>query len=203
MDEKSRLREQMKGLRDAVSLPERQAKSEAIAEILLSLPEYAGNDTFLVYSAIWSEVSTASFVKQALSGGKRIFFPRVMGEHMEFYRVTRLSQLERGSFSVMEPRLFGPKPGRSVKDREDFAGEMWDGDSGAVLVPGVAFSKEGGRIGYGGGYYDRYLRTHPQLTAIGVCFSLQLAADDALGLFAHDRRMDKIVTENGVHERII
>lgn len=200
MDKKSRLREHMKGLRDAVSPRERQEKSEAIARILLSLPEYARNDTFLVYSAIRSEVSIETFVKQALSGGKRVCFPRVMGDYMEFYRVTRLSQLERGSFSVMEPRLFGPESGHTGRDREDFAGEMWDGGSGVVLVPGVAFSKEGGRIGYGGGYYDRCLSAHPLLTAIGVCFSLQLAADSALGLFAHDRRMDKIVTENGVYE---
>lgn len=165
--DKKELRELMKRRRDQIPADERALKSLQIAERLLSGEWYAAWDVILVYSAIRSEVDLAAFCEQARRDGKKLYFPRVEQESMEFYRVDSPGQLVPGSFSVMEPSA-------------DCRKEPWakcERVKAPVLVPGVAFSLAGARIGYGGGYYDRYLAAHPLLVPVGVCFETQLAGD--------------------------
>lgn len=189
MDTKSRLRERMKRRRDAVSEEAREEKSAAIAERLLHMPEYAKNDSFLVYAAIRSEADTRAFCERAWRDGKSLYFPRVTGDEMDFYRTDGWEELAKGSFSVMEPKAGG--------ERYAGVGHV------PILVPGVAFSREGARLGYGGGYYDRYLSRHPQLFPIGLCFETQLAVScggERIKMQPHDRWMRRIVTEDGVYD---
>lgn len=214
--DKNRLREQMKRRRDGIAEHERAACSRLIATLLLSEEWYAESTDILVYSAIRSEVDLSGFCEQAWRDGKALYFPRVELATMEFYRVDSPAQLVRGSFSVMEPRMKPPQAEEAAAEEDClYAKSAWAGTkrSAPVLVPGVAFSRSGGRLGYGGGYYDRYLASHPQLMPIGVCFAAQLVGEAeksvalplawegaALTMEAHDRRMDRIVTECGVWE---
>ena len=160
--------------------------SAKICRRLLECDWYPKVQTVLVYASIRQEVVLTDFVEQAWKDGRDIFFPKTFGEQMEFYRVNAWSELEPGNFSV-------PEPADTAEDNR-FAGLGNDAVLPAVvLVPGVVFSGEGNRIGYGKGYYDRYLaRWGGMLYPIGIAHELQLrdfAAQE------HDIRMKRIVTE--------
>lgn len=199
---KHRLREEIKRLRDALPKDWRRTASLAIAERLAAEDWYAGAAQLLVYSAIKSEVDLSVFCARARADGKRLFFPKVQGTGMDFFQVDAEEQMCRGAFGVMEPRTGREKCAdqASCGDRK-YAG-CWDkpGPAGAgyvqkipILVPGVAFSRAGARIGYGKGYYDRYLALHGELLPIGICFETQLAEE--IVPEPCDRAMARIVTE--------
>jgi 5-formyltetrahydrofolate cyclo-ligase len=101
---------------------------------------------------------------------------------MEFYHITGMEQLQKGAFDVPEP---DPKQCTQATTSELA--------HAVLLVPGVAFSEEGCRIGYGGGFYDRYLERRTELYPVGICFAKQLT--QAFVPQAHDRRMREIITE--------
>ena len=107
MDQKQELRKRMKEKRDRISPQERRQKSAKICERLLSAPEYARFQKILVYAAIRSEVELQLFCDQALRDRKQIFFPKVCGKEMEFYRIENSGQLKKGMFSVPEPDVKG------------------------------------------------------------------------------------------------
>lgn len=134
MDQKQELRKRMKEKRDRISPQERRQKSAKICERLLSAPEYARFQKILVYAAIRSEVELQLFCDQALRDKKQIFFPKVCGKEMEFYRIENPGQLKKGMFSVPEPDV-KQYPLSSFADAEN--GEAW------ILVPGVAFDERG------------------------------------------------------------
>ena len=182
MESKPQLRKRIKDTRNALSETERTSYSAQICKRLVEQSWYVNAHTILVYSAIQSEVDLSLFCAQARKDGKILYFPKVFGEKMEFFRVDDATQLEKGAFSVMEPNT------------EAFALQRYQSDIGApVLVPGVAFSKRGERIGYGKGYYDRYILAHPELFPVGICFSCQLL--DEIPAEPQDIAMHEIVTE--------
>ena len=186
MESKAQLRKRIKASRNALNETERTSYSVQICNRLLEQLWYANTDTILVYSAIQSEVDLALFCRHAKQSGKALYFPKVFGEEMEFFRVDDATQLHKGAFSVMEPNI------------EEFALQPYQLDIGApVLVPGVAFSKRGERIGYGKGYYDRYIAAHPKLFPVGVCFSCQLL--DEIPAEPQDIAMRQVVTEEQVY----
>lgn len=184
---KHELRELMKRRRDQIPPGARTLSSRRITESLLSSEWYEKSEIVFVYSAIRSEVDLGAFCEQAWRDNKKLYFPRMEQESMEFCRVDSPAQLVRGSFSVMEPSAGCPKDHCAKCERAP------------VLVPGVAFSRAGGRIGYGKGYYDRYLAKHPLLVPIGVCFEAQLFDGEKDEMEEHDRWMDWIVTEHGIY----
>lgn len=103
---------------------------------------------------------------QALLDGKAVAFPRMAGEEMTFFRVQDLEHsFAEGCFHVMEP--VGEE---ALIPGEDISGSL-------ILVPGVAFDRQGGRTGYGRGYYDRYLASNPSLIPVGVALEVQLVED--------------------------
>ncbi|MCM1105807.1 MAG: 5-formyltetrahydrofolate cyclo-ligase [Blautia sp.] len=181
--DKRRLREEMKARRDGLSEELRRKKSREIAGCLLEQAWYGTADEILVYAAIRSEAELSAFFVQAYQDGKALYFPRVNGAQMDFYRVEAGEELEPGAFGVREPR--GQRPPWRERDAKRTP----------VLVPGVAFSAAGERIGYGGGYYDKYLGTHRSLFPVGICFELQLSR--RLPVEPLDVCMAEVVTELG------
>ena len=182
MENKAQLRKQIKARRNALSETDRTSYSAQICNRLMEQSWYANAHTLLVYSAIQSEVDLSLFCAQAQRDGKVLYFPKVFGENMEFFRIDDATQLQKGAFSVMEPNV------------DEFALKPYQADIGApVLVPGVAFSERGERIGYGKGYYDRYISAHPNLFPVGICFSCQLL--DAIPVELQDITMCQIMTE--------
>jgi 5-formyltetrahydrofolate cyclo-ligase len=182
MESKERLRKRMCAVRDRIPPESRQEKSRAIAEQICTSPWYAATDCFFAYAAIRSEVDLTAFCGRAWADGKTLFFPKVDGKNMDFYRVTDFGQLQKGSFGVPEPNLAVCPQATGQEEAH-----------AVLLVPGVAFSGEGYRLGYGGGFYDRYLERKSEIYPVGICFGEQLTQDFVPQ--AHDRRMREVLTE--------
>lgn len=159
---------------------DRRLKSAQIAEKLFCLPVWKEAQNLLVYVSCAAEVFTHKIIETALAQGKHVFCPKVIGRTMEFYRIRSFAELKPGFRGILEP------------ERND---EIFSKTKPAlVLVPGTAFDKEGHRIGYGGGYYDRYLGSFSAdggIYCIGLCFSCQLA--DRIEPMEHDFSMDLVI----------
>jgi 5-formyltetrahydrofolate cyclo-ligase len=142
-----------------------------IAEKIKNLSEFRAAKTVMIYMPIKGEADVTSLLNE----DKKFLLPVTEGEDM--YASVFKKELDKGAFGVYEPR-----------EREEFKGRV-----DVVVVPGVAFDRKGGRIGFGKGYYDRFLSGR-DCFKIGVCHSFQLV-DEICGE-EHDVKMDMIITED-------
>ena len=140
-------------------------------------PRLAEARIVLLYSALPDEVPTQPLLNRLTTEGKTVLLPRVVSDtDMELRRYTGPNDLEPGAFGIMEP-----------------TGELFtDYDLiDVAVVPGMAFDREGHRLGRGKGYYDRFLAQLPHIYKIGICFPFQLV--DKVPADAHDMLMDEVV----------
>lgn len=179
-------------LRDAMPQEQRAAAAEAIARRVTAMASFGLCDTILCYAAVGSEVDVYAIAEAALARGKRVGFPVCLAEkgEMEFYAVTSLAELtETNRFSVPEP------PAREEN-------RIVPTESTMILMPGLIFDKHGKRIGYGGGYYDRYIRKYPTLLrssmTVGVAYHTFLS-DIPIPYSDHDVSAALVVTEKKLH----
>lgn len=168
--------------RRKLSPGQREQKDQRIRERLLENPRFEAAQDILCYVSYGAETDTLGLIQRALVLGKRVFCPRVSGKGMVFCRIGSLKELRPGFRSIPEPKE-GAKP--------------WL-NSGAALaiVPGCAFDRAGHRIGYGGGYYDRYFGAIPEERRpylAGLCYACQLV--EQIVPLPHDIPMDLILTE--------
>lgn len=173
------IREQMLILRKQLDDRSYVRLSYKAQECLIATPSFQRATTLALYSPIRHEVATGQLFSSALTAGKQIYYPRVCGEDLEFCRIFSLDDLAVGAFGVAEP-----------------IGEatIAIADLDLIVVPGVAFSYDGFRLGYGRGFYDRQLAGRPATTiAVGLSFSFQLVSQ--LPIEEHDQQLDYIVTE--------
>ncbi len=155
-----------------------------IQQALLQTSEFCSAAAIALYSPVLNEVFTEDLFRVASSAGKLIAYPRVRGSELEFVQVLKAGDLAPGTFGVLEPtgdQLVTPA-----------ALDM-------VVVPGVGFDRQGGRLGYGKGFYDRGLHSSQRPGClVGLCFELQLV--DQLPAESHDICMDIIITEEGYYD---
>ncbi|MCR4842816.1 MAG: 5-formyltetrahydrofolate cyclo-ligase [Eubacterium sp.] len=155
--------------------------SRAVSQAVMGLPEFAAENVLYSYCPIRNEVDIMPVNLRALERGKRVYLPKTSGDDMAFYQYSEDTGLSPGPFGVPEP---------------DTA-EIYDGSLGIMIVPGVVFSREGFRIGFGKGYYDRYLDAHPMIVTVGVAYEFQM--EDAFPVKNSDAPIDIIVTEENVY----
>ena len=179
MEEKNSLRIRMKEKRRQYSKEEQIAEAQKIAKQLISIPEIHKEQCFLLYSAKPPELSLDFFITWCLANEKEIYFPRVCGEEMDFFRIQSKEDFTAGYFGILEPKNYC---------------EIFGGQKAICFVPGVAFDKKGNRIGYGRGYYDRYFRAHQiiQMKKIGISYDFQLVSEIESEDF--DEKLDGLVT---------
>ena len=170
--------------RDALPSSQRHALSERITKRLLALGAYRGARCVMAYASFGSEFETADFLADVLAQGKKLVLPRIE-------RGNRMLQLH----AVGDPaRDLAPGVWGILQPRADVCLPVPASQLEFVLVPGVAFTRRGERLGYGGGYYDGFIRSlspRPPLVAAG--FELQLFPE--LPLTDRDERVDLVVTE--------
>lgn len=164
--DKKQVRQQMKTKRANLSRKAVLDYSNAIWDKIYPMEIYKNATTILLYSSIGNEVSTTQFAKAALASGKKIAYPVTNMEDntMEFHVVSNLSELgpvKSGSFNLSEP-----KPDPSTK--------VIPGKHTLMIVPGLAFDQKLYRTGYGGGFYDKYIKQYPDMNTLGVCYHFQL-----------------------------
>ena len=175
--EKKELRVKMKKIRDQLPIEERRQADRTIFNILKNLDEIKSSRVIYTYVSFGSEVSTREIMAWCLDQKKCLAVPGIEGKEMNFYRVTSLSELVPGIWGIPEP----------AGKRQPVT------QPGIMLVPGPAFDKKGYRLGYGGGFYDRYLARRPDLqkTSIGLAYQVQLV--DKLPVEACDLPVQRIV----------
>jgi 5-formyltetrahydrofolate cyclo-ligase len=167
--------------RDLLSASERSAKSEEIVERVLALPEVGAARTVMAFWSFGSEVQTAALIERLREAGKRVVLPRVQEEEIAAVAYEPGDPVAATSFGAMEPAEGDLVPAEDVD---------------VVIVPGVAFDRRGGRVGYGGGFYDRFFSRAQAAPAVAVAFAVQLV--DAVPQGRSDARVDAIVTEDEV-----
>lgn len=176
---KTDLRRQFLNDREALSVNQAQLWSSFICTHILESHRYQSADRILAYMPIRREVDIRGILEQSLRDKKALYLPKVQGKEMQFYQVKDLQMLHPGAYGILEPEESIPL----------------DEPKGLMLVPGVAFSKDGFRIGYGGGFYDRYLCEKNQIVTVGVCYEQQLCSQLTPEVF--DQPVDMVVTECG------
>lgn len=182
---KPELRKQILARRAALSGEERRAKSAAVQQRLLDLPEFQAAGRVLFFVSFSSEVETLPMIEQALRLGKEVAAPKVMAgqPELELRRLTDpQAQLQPGKLGILEPNDDCPLVSLAEAD--------------LIIVPAVAWDERGYRVGYGGGFYDRLLARAGDVPKIGLGFECQVISE--VPRLAHDLGVDILVTEERV-----
>jgi len=177
---KAALRQQMLVRRRGLDSQIYESLSLQAQQSLLCTECFRSARRLALYSPIDNEVGTEIIFAAATRAGKQVFYPKVSGSELQFFVVDALEELAPGRFNVMEPTsLCGVAPE----------------DLDLIVLPGVAFDLDGRRLGYGKGFYDRFLAlTTPECVTIGLGFDLQL--QEALPEEMHDRKVCFLATES-------
>lgn len=184
---KRELRAQLLQQRNALPTEVRRQASESIQHTLLGMPVFQSAAVFMVYMSMGSEICLDDLSRQLLRLGKRVVIPYLHAQPGKMDASEILDwdrELTKGKFNtlVQKPEFYRPS-------------DPWDID--IIILPAVAFDKQGNRLGYGGGYYDRYLkRLSPKTVLIGVNYVMQVV--DTLPAYPHDMPVDIIVHEQGL-----
>ena len=167
--------------------------SEMIFERLVDLPQYLRAQTVMCYVSFRSEVSTHAFYARMWADRKRVVVPCCVAQDLELFCLNSFDDLAPGTLGILEP-----KPELRGQDHRRAKVQELD----LLVIPGLAFDRQGGRIGYGKGYFDRLLpgaRADALLAA--VAFECQLF--DALPMQPHDVRVDAVITETDIYRRTL
>ena len=187
--DKARLRQQLLSACGVIPTKQAETSAQRVAVHVAGCREFERAERIGFYGAMEAEISTRPAFAAARLAGKRWLCPRCLDRNqLEFAQVDDWEQLRPGRFGILEP------------DAKIAASFFCQND--LVLVPGVAFDRQGGRIGQGGGYYDRAFPSEgpPGPYLMGLAHSVQLL--DSVPLGNHDRKMDAIVTEAGIFRGI-
>ena len=174
--DKKQLRKTIREQKRAMTEEQIAAKSAELGRLFRQSDAYRSAKTIYGYLPYNQEVRTTPMLEQALLDGKRVAVPKCYGDEMRFIFMDDLSRVEKGYANIPEPIADGP---------------IADDETALVLMPGLAFDPSGRRMGYGGGFYDRFLaaESHP---TIALCYDFQLL--DALSTEEHDIPVDAVLT---------
>jgi len=180
---KSLLRKEVLHKRNSMSHFEISMKSKLIQRKLIESPVFNQSKSIGLYLAIGSEVQTREIINYALDLGKTVLLPRIMSNDLRFYVVDQ-KDFEENSFDVNRFGIKEPK----IDKPADFID--------LLIIPGIVFDTYGFRIGYGYGYYDKYLTISKFSKSIGLAYDFQFIKKP-IPILPHDRKIDVLITESG------
>ena len=157
--DKAGLRRQIREQKRAMSEEEIVRRSEKLGELFAASEAYRNAKTIYGYLPYNQEVRTVPMLERALREGKQVAVPKVYGDTMKFILLSDLSQVEKGYAGIPEPVTDEP---------------VANDPTALVLMPGLAFDRAGHRIGYGGGFYDKFLAAEPNHPTIALCYDFQM-----------------------------
>ena len=201
---KKDIRKSVLALRDGISTQDKAQYDARIKENVLRMEEYREAEVILAYVSYRSEVDTMALIQQALADGKYLFAPKVSGNEMEFWQITAMEDLQEGYRGIREP-----------KQSITFPDWIRESHKVMMLMPGVVFDRQRHRIGYGGGFYDRYLnrmtggtddaeRMHNSvvgqvsLVTTALAYSCQIV--EQIPHEQYDVKPDMLITERGIFD---
>ena len=156
---KKELRSLIRQQKRAMTESQIREKSEKLGQLFAASAAYRNAKTVYGYLPYNQEVRTVAMLERAIADGKRVAVPKVIGDDMKFIYIADLSRVEKGYAGIPEPVDDGP---------------IADDPTALVLMPGLAFDREGHRIGYGGGFYDRFLAQEPDHPTLALCYDFQI-----------------------------
>lgn len=170
------------------SIQDKKLKSEKIAKNLISLPCFSQSHKIAIYYSLPQEAETTGLIEYMLKQNKEVYLPKVLsGTDMEFYRIASLNEVkEVNGLGIHEPNV-------NEKNRLDKS------SLDLIIVPGVCFDESLNRIGFSGGYYDRYLENAERVVKVAICFDEQVLKGKSIDADRHDIKMDMIVTEKTIY----
>ncbi len=174
--DKKELRRTIREQKRAMTEAEIEARSAKLGEYFAASPAYQNAKTIYGYLPYNQEVRTVPMLERALRDGKRVAVPKVYGEEMKFLYIEDLSQVEKGYAGIPEPIADEP---------------VADDKTALVLMPGLAFDPQGHRIGYGGGFYDKFLSAEPNHPTLALCYDFQMLP--SLETEEHDIPVDYVL----------
>ena len=157
--DKKELRRQIRELKRAMTPEQIEQASLRLGELFLETRQYKNAKTIYGYLPYNQEVRTVPMLEQALKDGKKVAVPKCYGDEMKFIYLEDLTQVELGYCNIPEPIADGP---------------VAEDETALVLMPGMAFTKNGDRMGYGGGFYDKFLAKEPNHPTVALCYSFQM-----------------------------
>lgn len=180
---KKELRKKYKEIRK--NIKNRDIASKKAANIFLELEEYKNCNSLFIFLSFGSEIETQFIIERAISDGKKVALPYMTGKphEMVFIEINSLNDLVKNLIGIYEP----------IYNKDNI---VVSDSSTIVVVPGLAFDSDGYRIGYGGGYYDKYLSENIYYKSVGICFEEQIT--ESIPTDKYDVKTDIIVTDRRV-----
>lgn len=179
--DKRLIRESILNIRDNLKIEDKKLMDTKIKDLLINKQYYKEATGIFIYVGFGSEIETTAIIEKILRDKKRVFIPRtnIKEKTMDAVEILSLDNLEKNIYGIYEPRI-----GLKAISKEEID---------LVILPGVAFDKQGGRIGYGGGYYDKYLsKIHSNVLKVALAYDFQII--DKIPLESHDILADRIIT---------
>lgn len=179
MLEKRKIRDEIKKLRLNLTKEQLEKESEFIYNKIIDSKIFEKAEVVMSYMSFQNEVDTEKINEYIISCGKKLLLPKMLDrEIIKPIQYTGRFQKDN-SFGIKEP-----------------IGKIYDGDIDLIIVPGVVFDRDGNRIGYGKGYYDRFLKLYPKAKKISLAYEFQIL--DSLEVEEHDEKIDEIITKNNI-----
>lgn len=176
MEEKIKLRESMKSMRNGLDPDTKQAHDQRLSDVLLSIINRSNAKIIHTYLPMGTEVNLFPLLKTLLQEGKTLVAPQALPKRkMKNWLLQSLDELESGIYGTQYP-------GSKME---------YSGSYDLIIVPGLAFDKLCYRLGYGAGYYDHFLNQHPEAKKIGICYPFQYI--DKVPIEEHDERLNRIL----------
>ena len=174
--DKTALRKQIREKKRAMTPAQIENASRDLGRQFAASPLYKEAKTIYGYLPYNQEVRTVAMLEQALRDGKRVAVPKCYGDEMRFIWMDDLSKVEKGYAGIPEPIADGP---------------VADDPTALVLMPGLAFDPKGNRMGYGGGFYDKFLAAETNHPTLALCYDFQMM--EHLETEAHDLPVDVVL----------
>ena len=174
--DKKELRRTIRERKRAMTEEEIVSRSEKLGVLFSQSEAYKAAKTIYGYLPYNQEVRTVPMLEQALKDGKRVAVPKVYGDEMKFLYLDDLTKVSKGYAGIPEPIADGP---------------VADDETALVLMPGLAFDPQGHRIGYGGGFYDKFLAAEPNHPTLALCYEFQMLPK--LDTEEHDIPVDTVL----------
>ena len=181
MDSKKDIRKRVLNLRNSMKETEWEANSNRIYEKVVTHSFFLEEDHIYCFVNYQKEVNTKRIIEKAWSLNKTVLVPKIYGDEMKFHKIESFNELQEGYKGILEPSN----------------DNIFDSAQGLVIMPGVAFDKKRNRVGYGKGFYDRFLEKHPNLKTMGIAFQLQVLEN--VPFDSQDIKPEILITEEEIY----
>lgn len=182
-EQKRAIRKEVLARRDALPLKLRQMADIAMADRIIGHQWFYQAEVLLAFVNYGSEISTEEIIREALVKGKKVFVPKVEGQEMVFYRLESLDELQEGYKGIKEPG----------GNTEPFEYDRYKDTRMLLLMPGVAFDIYGNRMGYGKGFYDRFLADKEKLRVYSIGIGYVCQRVEEIPVEEHDRKPYQVI----------